>query len=395
MLLAKKILAENFRSVEDAVRAIDKVGDEVSELLSLQRQYQKQVANADMKAALVLEIKIPSLKTSPSIDTSHSKIKVSSMEKLRKNYAVVQDLWNTRTSLEAMDAKIRTSFAGKSVDTAKAVGELAKLKKRVDMGLQEALAFLRDLAHQHLPENFDQFTQAICKILEKSIAYSKSATYTYLYEVEGDPTFSTYIHLQNVTDEDSNVFPNLYIVTSYRTGSTDPGMFLTVMQEFVPPTDQLLMKKVKTVKESINAMQILLNLDNFTSSLGSLPMSLLLKDRSIKRELFVYQQYIKSIEVNEDQVVFVLKPEISEKNQADAIISQVWKDFQALVRKTNCKMRMAVKQGPKSFILTFFFVTANDAPLADEEDLQFLKDRFNLSDTTLKSVIRTINQGTN
>lgn len=394
MLLAKKILAENFRSVEDVVRALDKVDGEVSALLSLQKQYQKQVASA-LTSALVLEVKIPSIKTSPSIDTSHEKIKVSSMEKLRKNYAVVQDLWNTRTSLEAMDAKIRTSFAGKSVDTNKATGELAKLKKRVDIGLQEALTFLRDLAITHLPQNFDQFTNAICKVLEKSIAYSKATTYTYLYEVDGDPTFSTYIQLQNVTDEDSNYFPNLFIVTSYRTGTTNPGMFLCTLQEFVPPNDQLLMKKVKTVKEALAALALLLNLDNFSSSIGSLPMDLLLKERSIKRELFVYQQYIKSIEVNEDQVLFVLKPEITEKNQADAIIAQIWKDFQSLTRKTNCKLRMAIKKGPKSFLLTFFFVTANDAPLADAEDLQFLKDRFNLSDNTLNNIIRTINQGTN
>jgi hypothetical protein len=181
-----------------------------------------------------------------------------------------------------------------------------------------------------------------------------------------------------------------------RTGTTAPGFYLTTMNEFVPPSDQLLMKKVSTVKEAIHAMSVLLRLDNFTSSLGSLPIALLLKERTIgiDRQLFMYQQYIKSIEINEDQVLFVLKPEITEKNQADKIIGQIWKDFQALVRKTNCKMRMAIKKGPKSFLLTFFFVTATDAPLADKEDLDFLKDRFNLSDTTLNNIIRTINQGT-
>lgn len=395
MLLAKKILAENFRSVEDVIRALDKVNNEVSDLLNLQKQYQRQVANA-LTSSLVLEVKLPSIKTSPSLDTSEhgNKIKVTNMEKLRKNYAVVQDLWNTKTSLEAMEAKIQTSFAGKSIDTSKAVGELAKLKKRVDLGLKDAFAFLRELADQHMPEKFANFNDAIGKILEKSIAYTKATLYTYVYEVEGDPTFSTYIQLQNVTDEDNNYFPSLFIVTSYRTGA-EPAMYLTTLQEFVPPSDQLLMKKVSTIKEAMHALSILLNLDNFVSSIGSLPISLLLKERSIKRELFEYQQYIKSIEVNEEQVLFVLKPEIQEKNQADAIITQIWKDFQSLVRKTNSKLRMAVRKGPKSYLLTFFFVTANDAPLADADDLQFLKERFNLSDTTLNNIVRTINQGTN
>lgn len=394
MLFAKKILAENFRSVEDAVRAIEKINTDVSDLLNLQKQYQRQVATVTA-AGLMLEVKLPSIKTSPSISTKDIDIKVTSMEKLRKNYSVIHDLWNTKTSLEAMESKIRTSFSGKSVDTTKAIAELAKLKKRVDLGLKEAFAFLRDLADKHAPDEFTRFIEAMCSILEKSIAYTKATLYTYLYEVDGDPTFSTYIQLQNVTDEDSNFFPNLFIVASYRTGSTAPGLYLSTLQEFVPPSANLLMKHVKTVKEATGAMHVLLSLDNFNSSIGSLPIQLLLKDRSIKRELFLYQQYIKSIEVQEDQVVFVLKPEITDKNQADTIISQIWKDFNSLVRKTNCKLRMAIKKGPKSFLLTFFFVTQSGAPQADAEDLAFLKDRFNLSEDTLRSVIKTINQGSN
>ena len=394
MLLAKKILAENFRSVEDAVRAVEKINDEVSDLLNLQKQYQKQVATVTA-AGLMLEVNIPSVKTSPAIDTKGiDKIKVASMEKLRKNYAIVQDLWHTRTSLDAMESKIRTSFSGKAVDPTKAISEVAKLKKRVDQGLQEAFAFLRDLAAKHVPAKFEQFNEAICKILEKSIAYSKASLYTYLYEVNGDPTFSTYIQLQSVTDEDNNYFPSIFIVTSFCTGK-NPGMYLATMQEFVPPSDELLMKQVTTIKEAINAINTLLSLDHFTSSIGSLPIALLLKDRSIKRELFVYQQYIKSIEISEDQIVFVVKPEITDKNQADAVIGQIWKDFQSLVRKTNAKLRMAIKKGPKSFILTFFFVTASDAPQADESDLAFLKERFNLADATMNNIIRTINTGTN
>lgn len=392
LILAKKILAENFRSVEDAVRAIDKINENVSDLLNLQKQYQKQVATAN----LVLEVNLPSVKTSPSVDTHGlDKIKVSSMEKLRKNYAVVQDLWGTRTSLDAMESKIRTSFAGKSIDSSKAIAELAKLKKRVDVGLQEAFTFLRDLASKHVPQSFEQFTTAVCKILEKSIAYQKATLYTYLYEVDGDPVFSTYIQLQSVTDEDETYFPNLFVVTSLRTGTTAPGLYLSTMQEFVPPNDQLLIKKVKTVKEAIGAMNLLLSLDNFSSSLGSLPITLLLKERSIQRELFLYQQYIKSIEVKEEQIVFILKPEVTEKNQADAIIGQIFKDFQSLVRKTNCKLRMAIKKGPKSFYLTFFFVPATGSSEADASDVEFLKERFNLSDSTMTNIIRTINLGTN
>ena len=154
------------------------------------------------------------------------------------------------------------------------------------------------------------------------------------------------------------------------------------------------MKKVGTIKETITALNLLLGLDNFASSLGILPINLLIKDK-IDKEMFEYQHSIKQIEVQEDMVSFVLKSEITERKDVDRIMTQIYKDFQQLIRKSNVKVLMGVKQGPKSWILNFFLKPTGDVPVANEEDLEFLKDRFNLSETIVKSLVKTINQGSN
>ena len=383
----KKILAENFRFLEDALRSIKELNEEVTALLGLQRQYQRQTA------AMFLEVKLPTGSTlSPKLERDGGQPKIANLDKMRKNYAVVHELWETNEAISALEVKIRISLSGKKVDVSPAIEELAKVRARIKNGLQEAFSFLADLAASNLPEKFRQFNEATAKILEKSIAYQESKTFTYIYEVEGDIVFSTYFQLKKVTDDDGTYFPDLFIVISYRTGdSNQAGNYVGVLSTFVPPSDILLMKKVDTVKGTIRALNMLLALDNFSTSMGSLPISLLLKEGKVERELFLYQQYIKSIRVDEEQVVFVLKPIITDKEIADKIIKSIYLDFKTMIKKTKATPRMAIRKAEKSFVLTFFFVVPGDSPLADESDLQFLKDRFNLNDSTLSSIVRTIN----
>lgn len=387
MVIAKKILAENFRFLDDALRAIEKIGKEVDELLGLQKQYIRQTA------AMVLTVNLPSVKNSPKIpEDKAGNIKLVGMEKLRKNYAVVRDLWETKESLDLMETKIRQAFTGKDVNTEKAVAELAKLKRKVEIGLNEAFSFLKNLADTNLPAKLASFNQATFSILEKSIAYETSTAYSYVYEVEGDLCFSTYVQLAKVIDDDGTYYPELYVVTSYRTGS-EISLYIGVLTTFVPPSSRLMMKKVASVKETVRALNILLSLDNFATSIGSLPVAMLLKSPTIDKGLFLYQQFILSIRIEEDQVVFTLKPEVTDKAMADKIINQIYVDFKGVVRKTNAKVSMAIKKAKKCFVLSFYFRTQNDSLMATEDDLSFLKDRFQLSDTTLKDVVKVINSG--
>ena len=391
MTLPQKISADNFRFLEDVTRAIEKYSTDLDDLLNLQKVYVKQTA------AMFLEVNLKGPKLSPKIEpTGNSQIKISSLEKLRKNYVVIRELWDTREELERLIVRVRQTFEHRGDDTKKAVAEIEKLKKKANDGLTEAFEFVSKLANENLPEKFRAFNEATAKIVQKSIAYEDSKQFTYVHEVEGDLVYSTYTQLLRVQDDDGTYYPELYIVTSYRTGSTsEQGSYVAILNKFVPPSDRLLMKHVSTVKETVRALNMLLALDNFTTSLGSLPIALMLQDSKggIDRELFLYQNYVKSIRVDEEQVVIVLKPEIQDKDIADKIIHQMFLDFKGVVEKTKARVRMAVKKAEKCFVLTFFFVTANDTLLATEDDLSFLKERFNLSDTTLKNVVRTINQG--
>lgn len=392
MQLSQTIASDNFRFLEDVDRAVEKYRGMLDELLSLHRMYVKQTAS------MFLQVNIKGPKLSPQAEVEKSSpIKTASLEKLRKNYAVIRDLWATSEEIDRMIVRVRQTFAHREVDVQKSIDELEKLKKKAQIGLAEAFNFVSGLAQDHMPSKFLNTNQALSRILAKSIAYEDVKDFTYLHEVDGKLVWSTYFQLLRVQDDEGHHYPEMIIVSSYMLTETGAQTYIGLMDKFVPPSDRVLMKEVSTVKEITRALNMLLALDHFSNTIGSLPTSMYLKDAKIDRELLLYQQYVKSIRVEENRVIMVLKPEITDKEMAARISHQMWLDFSGITSGTNARVLMSMKPPTRSddkcYVITISFVNNTGSDFAQEVDLGFLKERFALSDITIKKILRTINQG--
>jgi len=391
--LRMRVLATEFRFVDDAIRSIRELGDKVKELIRLQKDLEKQVAS-NVKA-MFLEVRLPSVKTSPTISDKSETVEIPNRKSLEKNLSVVRELWETREALDAMEAKIRTAFSSMEQGSPdRALREVALLKKQIDKSLSDAFVFIGTLARDHMPQQLETFVEQIKRVLEKSVAYEDSTVYSYVHTVNGDLVFSQYVQLKHVTDEDGQLFQNMYVVLSYRASvTTEAGLYITVLSDFVPPSARLLTRKVDSVKKAVQSLNMLFSLDNFTNSIGSIPLNLMLKERNITKELFEYQQYVKSIEVQEEQIVFTLKPEIQDRDLAHKISTQVFHELKAVVSSKNARLRMTVKKGKVCYYLLFFFVNPSNLPLVMRDDLNFLQDRFRLNDQAMDRIVKTINEG--
>lgn len=389
MSLMHKVLADSFSSIEDVNRSIKKVADKVAELRDLQKRVEKQLAS--VSASIMLEINVGD-KKSPVIKTDPDVVKVVGMDKMRKNYALVQELYETRNSLEMMEAKLATSFQGKNVSTDRAAGELSKLKRQVDQSLSEAFAFLANLARKHMPEKLASFTKAVSAALERSVVYQSAKLYSYVYELNGDLIFSNYIQLTDLEDDAHRVFPEMFVCCSYRTGN-EPAMFLAIQHKFAPPSEDLLVKRVTTPKELLRALNLLLELDNFENSIGSLPPSVVFKPSTIQRDMFSYAGYIRDVEVDDHEISFHLRPSATKEGRVNDIVAQLYKEMNAIQRRTQAKLRVTKRKSDKGEIIKFYFVSQQSSPPVSAEDLSFMKDRFNVNETTLEKVVKVINQG--
>ena len=375
---------------EDLLKTLRSISDRVTELLSRQKNVERQLAS------VTLEIDVgQSPKGSPRLDKlKPESVKISSLKELRSNYSVLSELYSTLTVLESTQAKIQTGLAKSAdINPAKALAEVERLKNQVKVGIKSALNFLASLSDQHHPKALSKFAEIVQNALSQNLSYEEIGMRSFVFEAEGALCFSDYIRLGGLTDEDGDYKPEVFVVLTYKTGEK-PQVFVCVLTSFQMPGEDLLAKKVSSVRETLSALSLLLGLEKISNTMSTLPVSTVVAPKSIDKSLFSYENYISKIEADEDQISFTLKQTVKERNLVDTISSKIFREFSTLLRKSNARLRMSISKAQRAFVIKFFFVTSNDAPLVSPEDVQFLADRFNLSDSALNKIVQVINVGT-
>ena len=224
-------------SLDDVLRSLKKLSTKVSELLKLNKTTREQLQVA---ASMFLEITDKSkTKNSPGIDVSKADmVQVKSLDKLRKNYSVLRELFDTKNELDAMEATLRTAKFGKA-SPERALAEVDKMRKEVLNGISEAFSFISGLAKTHLPAKLDLFSKGVCSSVEKSIIYQEGRVFTYVFEDEGAICFTVYLQLKQAEDEGGQLFPELFLTMTYKTGNS-PQMYVGIQHHFSPPSADLL-----------------------------------------------------------------------------------------------------------------------------------------------------------
>ena len=125
---------------------------------------------------------------------------------------------------------------------------------------------------------------------------------------------------------------------------------------------------------------------------------MLIAPDSLDRELFSFSEHVQAVESDPDtqQLNFYLKPTTTDKALVDKIQQQLYLDTKALLVATRARMRVAITEkeykGTKCTCISFFILRGKDAPAASVEDLEFLKERFNLSDKAINNILVNINK---
>ena len=381
-------LAEaNFRYVEDVMREVDPIAEIINDSLKLLQLNQKQLASLVTAGVVFKVVDQTDVKNSPS--PKREAVRIQGMAELRKNYKVTHDLFAALQALDTVEANLRATF-GDTPKAKAAIKEIGLLRARANQGLKDAFNFLAGVAKKHLPKSFETFISSMTNVLESSVAYDEAFSYLYVYEVEGNLVFSNYIQLKGLVDDDGDVVDSMLVVLSYKTGDT-PEFYITTQKSFEPPSADLLVKQVKSVKDAVHALNLLLDLDGFANNIGSIPLSIMLKQK-VDRNLFSnYGAYIKNLEVGETELKFEFKPSVTDV-VLKKIMPQLYLDVKGAFRNTRAKLRVSTVKSGKTWVASFFFKKADNGPVIDVSDLSFLKDRFGLSDQALNQVVRLVNQ---
>lgn len=400
--VAARILAEkvyrNFKAVEVD---LEKISESVTDSLNLLKTFQKNVETS-AKSSLVIDVDRPTPKNSP-LGKKDKNVQV--VKDLEKNFTVIQSLYDAKAALETLEAKLKASGTTMGADASTALTGVAAVRKQVFKGLDQAFAFLNGLASKTMPDEFGAFVDKMRLLVSRTIAFTNESTYSYMFvSKESNLCYCSYIQLKDVIDDKGARLPELYVVVSMEVSSKSlgtNGYFLDVLYEFEPPSESLLTSKINPLKMAsvANEMADLLNVSHFANSIQRIPVGLLVKPGSLEPDLFSYSEHIKAIEVDSgtNQINFWLKPTVQDKALVDKILKQLYLDFKGMIAATRASLRPAItdkkdKSGSKCQVISFFFTRGSNAPAAGVEDVEFLKERFNLNDATVTKILQTINK---
>jgi hypothetical protein len=142
----------------------------------------------------------------------------------------------------------------------------------------------------------------------------------------------------------------------------------------------------------VKAISELLDLEDFATSLGTVPLSTQLnKDPSqISQNMFSYKEFIKKVDIDVDSITFQLRPGTT-KEVVDEIKYPLYTEVKTLFRNSRqVKLRMAIN-GTKS--ITFTIVNVAQRGEVSRHDAEFLSDKFGLNDSQLRKVVNILNEG--
>lgn len=406
---AKKTSAANelprFRYLDDAVRYVDSIAGDLDELEALIKTQRKMLASVMLKgkkaqAAVEFEITAPSGKGAPKsnlkfkIDPSLTKVEVPDIKKLKTQYNLLEDLYDKHRALEMAEAQVAAQFPkeGRGEAYDEFVKGTRQLKAKVAKMMSETFAFLNQVAAAHVPKEFTKYQRAVQLEIEKHVPFKRNDHYLYVsVDDDGNIVFTDYIMLIDAVNEAGEIAPHLYISVQWVVGGP---VRVQVNHEFESPSrlQREGGEQVGTVAEAVRAISHLLELEDFATSLGTVPLSTMLKMEPGQIDLaqFEYGNFIDKVKVDEDKITFTLRPDA--KEMYDQVSYQLFEELKTMVRNSRtARWRMDVSKKPKE--ISFVLKSAAQEGDVSIHDADWMRSKFHLNDSQLRKVVHLLNHG--
>jgi len=396
-----------FRYIDDVTRFLDQMAGEIDELDQIIKIQQKQLAHlrkprewiqASLVKAATFEFNItPDAGAKRShlkrkIDPELTKVVVPQIEKLKEQYGLSEDLYEKHRTLEAIETQLAMQFPDKRGPAyEEAISSLRALKAKVADRLKEVLGFLNEVAAEHLPRTFKRYMEAIVQEVQEHVLFESNQVFLYVSATpEGALAFTYYLMLQNATNDEGKVTPHLYISVQWIVGES---VHVQINHEYELPN--ALMKdpgtSVGSAGEAVKAISHLLDMEDFATALGTVPLATQLKmdPSKITEGMFTYKSFIKKVSIDADKLVFDLRPGVTPE-QLDEIKYPLYQEVKSLFKNSrSAKLRMK----PSKNSIEFNVVNVAQKGEVDYGDAEFLKDKFGINDTQLRKVVNILNQG--
>ncbi len=330
-----------------------------------------------------------------TVDPDLVDVVVPNKAALEKQYKLAEELHEQYRTLEAVESQITTRFKGGG--SASMLKEIAATKKQVAANLKKTLGFISSLAEKHVPKSFQKYMDAISEEVDAHVPSQLTRNFLYVSVAgEGSLVFTYYKLMEDAINDDGSITPALYVVVQWVVGNTktEPGVFVYLEHDYVTPNELLksgVGKEVTSAMSAVKAVATLLSLEQFSSELGVVPLSLaFLRDpATIDKSLFNVADLISKMEISGTEISFVIKSEVPKRDYSK-IGAELYVDVKRLMKnQRTARIRMNLEPGKRKII--FQSVTAAGPLDISYADAEFFKERFGVSDKVLRRIVDLLN----
>jgi len=398
-----------FRYMQDAQRFINEMNKEVDQARQLLKK-QQQMLGASLAAlrvtaaTMVFDLTPSSGKEQRSliqkmkhkIDPELTNVVVPNMKKLQSQYNMAEDFYEKLRGLEQAETQVQMTFHTRRGPEYEALmRQFQVLKDKVQTALKECLQFLSDVANKHVPPTFQKYVDMVASLVNEHVIFRDSQIFLYVsVDPEGNLVFTSYLMLLDVANDEGQVAPHLYISIQWVI-SKESTVTVDLNHEYEVPNKLLGQGEVVgSVGEAVRAIATLLDLENYSSALGVVPLAIQMNvdPTTIHPNMFEYRDVISKIAVDEHTISFKLRQELNKPEAITEIAAQIYKELKALMKTRNVRLTMKIEKEGRATVLKFNIVRIAEGGEISEYDLEFLRDKFGLNQTQLRKISNIINR---
>ena len=413
MVTATKIKADKlelprFRYLDDYIRFLGKLRKEINESGQLVEQYKRMFAsltkasrvNAGMTFSVTPRDRkeqtkdVRRMKT--AVDPNLKKVVIPNVDKLASQYSLSEDLHEKKKLLDSMESQLALQFPDRNGQAYNnAVASIRSLKAEVNDQLKEVLGFLHEVASAHVPKTFELYMQSIVQLIDKHVIFKDSDLFLYVSTTDkGELVFSYYLMLRDVVNDDGFITPHLYVSVQWLIGPTS-SVEVQLNHEYELPNKLIGHgHEVGNVQDALKSISTMLQAENFSTALGMVPMAQLMNTNPAKltKDFFSFKDCIKSVTVDENLMTFTLRPEITNPETVKQVAYQLYLELRSLVKKrSGTKLIMKEQSSPAGTQIVFNLSKVAEKGEISYYDLEFLRDKFSLSDSAMRKIAQIIN----
>lgn len=396
-----------FRYLDDIKRFLDKLDKSIDESGKVLVQQQKLLASSLSKIVTAVEFDVTPTdrkeqmrtvrKMKTKIDPDLTKVVVPGMKKLESQYKLAEDLYEKHRAVETVETTMSLAFPNRRGEQYEAtMAQIVKMKEKIADQLKLCLSFLNEVASKHVPKTFQKYVDTIAELIDDHVIFKESHSFLYVSVTpDGDLAFTNYLLLQGVANDEGMVAPHLYVSVQWIL-SQDPTVTVDLNHEYEVPNKLIGQgEEVGSVGEAIKAISTMLELENFSSALGVVPLALQLKvdPTELNPSMFSYRDLISTITVDEHKntMAFKLRKEADSPEIVTEVGAQLYKELKALMKSKNVRMNMKPTKDRGQSTLTFELVKVADGGEFNTYDMEWLRDKFGLNNQALRKIVNIVN----